>query len=130
MNTKNLGQIAAIVFRATAPTNTKLIWYDTVNLVHKVYDGNSSTWVQMSTNTTTEFPFTFVAGDLVIIGLKSYSLTITHNLGSQLVDARVFDIDVKRVTLDYYQNTKTTETILYLTAAPKAGETWSGMIRK
>lgn len=41
METLNLGQVQALYSGATAPTNTSLIWYDTVNLVQKFYNGTS-----------------------------------------------------------------------------------------
>lgn len=48
--TKNLGQIAAIIFSDTPPTNTEIIWYDTSvtsqdRALHlKVYNGNTGQW--------------------------------------------------------------------------------------
>lgn len=41
METLNLGQVQALYSGATSPTNTALIWYDTVNLVQKFYTGIS-----------------------------------------------------------------------------------------
>lgn len=47
---KNLGQIAGLWIGTSAPQNTKLIWYDSGNRIHKVYAPSSGTWIQISMN--------------------------------------------------------------------------------
>lgn len=44
MPTKNLGVIVALWSGVSAPTNTKLLWWDTANLVHKAYNPSTTTW--------------------------------------------------------------------------------------
>lgn len=47
--TRNLGQISAIYIGTTAPTNTKLIWYDdnVGEKIHKYYDVLTETWIPL-----------------------------------------------------------------------------------
>ena len=45
--TQNLGQIGAIFIGSNPPTNTKLIWYDTNDKVHKVYNTNTGVWMRI-----------------------------------------------------------------------------------
>lgn len=41
---KNLGQVAAVVFTTTAPTNTKILWYDEGEKTLKFYNNISLAW--------------------------------------------------------------------------------------
>lgn len=40
----NIGQVAAIWISPTRPDNVQLVWYDTVNRVHRVYDPHTGDW--------------------------------------------------------------------------------------
>ena len=44
--TKNLGIVKAIFAGSSAPENTVVIWYDTVNFIHKYFNGTS--WVTLT----------------------------------------------------------------------------------
>lgn len=48
MATKNLGQVAAIVISATAPSNNYLIWFDLSSNSLKYYNFETSTWDSLS----------------------------------------------------------------------------------
>jgi len=120
---KNLGQVSAIVFGATAPDNTKLIWYDTANRLHKVYDKNSSTWVQMSNNISTRYPFTFTSADLD----EKFVLTISHGLKSSVVDVRIFNPRGGREIGLVYKNVDENHVEVYFAGDIDAG-TWSGVV--
>lgn len=48
----DIGLIAAMIVGVNAPTNTKLIWYDTNTNTHKVYDTGLSQWVILGTGNT------------------------------------------------------------------------------
>lgn len=41
---KNLGQVAAMIYSATPPTNLRILWYDTTNNVIKKYNISESEW--------------------------------------------------------------------------------------
>lgn len=47
---KNLGLVAGIIVSSSAPTNTKVIWYDTGANKQKYYDTINSTWRTFGTN--------------------------------------------------------------------------------
>lgn len=49
----DLGLIAALISGPTAPTNTKILWYDTNVSLHKYYDTTGGTWVALVTAATT-----------------------------------------------------------------------------
>lgn len=44
MKTTNVGLVKAIFSGETAPINTKVIWWDTVNLIHKTYNNSTLQW--------------------------------------------------------------------------------------
>mgnify|MGYP001592538012 CR=1 FL=1 len=44
--TKNLGIVKAIFAGSSAPVNTVVIWYDTVNFIHKYFNGTA--WVALN----------------------------------------------------------------------------------
>lgn len=47
---KNVGQVAGLWIGNSNPQNTKLIWYDTGNSIHKIYDVSTGTWIPVSMN--------------------------------------------------------------------------------
>jgi len=49
---KNLGQVAAVVFLDTPPTNQRILWYDIRNGVIKFYDPNVGDWISLTQSLT------------------------------------------------------------------------------
>jgi len=52
---KNLGQVAGMVYSATAPSNLRVLWYDTTNNLIKEYKTSQNAWIPLggSTNVPT-----------------------------------------------------------------------------
>ena len=94
--TKNVGQIAAIWINSTAPENQRLIWYDTVDRVHKVYQQSTGTWVALNPEVVTESTIavltTIAQGDGLSVG-KFYYLTDVGTLAIAITTTKVWYVD-------------------------------------
>ena len=51
--TKNIGNIAALWVGASAPDNVKVVWYDTLSNVHRVYSTSTRQWEPLSPQSVT-----------------------------------------------------------------------------
>ena len=94
--TKNIGQIAAIWISSNSPENQKLVWYDTSERVHKVYDTASGEWValnpQVVTNTTISYLQNIVQNSGLSVG-KFYFLTDVGTLAIAITTTKVWYVD-------------------------------------
>lgn len=94
--TKNVGQIAAIWINSIAPENQRLIWYDTVDRVHKVYQQSTGTWVALNSEVVTESTIavltTIAQGDGLSVG-KFYYLTDVGTLAIAITTTKVWYVD-------------------------------------
>lgn len=70
MSANNLGQVAGVHISDTPPINTVLIWYDTVQRVHKVYDVNLTQWVVLDKNTITLKTYEELVSTATSVGLS------------------------------------------------------------
>lgn len=50
--TKNLGQVKALHIGTTAPSNTSMLWHDTILNIKKSYNNVTSTWEPFTTSPT------------------------------------------------------------------------------
>lgn len=73
MSTENLGIVAAIHVGSTAPTNTKMIWYNTGDDLHYYYNIGTASW-ELLRSTKKE---TYTVN--VVVGLNSVAHTIGNN---------------------------------------------------
>ena len=94
--TNNLGQIAAIWISAVAPENQKLIWYNTLERIHKVYDTAAGEWAALNPQIVTESTIS----DLRIIashsGLslgKFFYLTDVGTLAVAITTTKIWYVD-------------------------------------
>lgn len=94
--TKNLGQIAAIWVSAFAPENRKLVWYDTAERIHKVYNTANNTWEalnpQIVTNSNLSALKSIALGSGLSIG-KYYYLTDVGTLAIPITTTKVWYVD-------------------------------------
>ena len=94
--TNNVGQIAAIWISPSAPENQKLIWYDTLESVHKVYETSTGIWVainpQVVTNSTIATLTTIAQGAGLSVG-KFYYLTDVGTLAIAINTTKVWYVD-------------------------------------
>ena len=94
--TKNLGQVAAILISAYAPENTRLIWYDTKEQIHKVYERSTGEWAalnpQIVTNSTLSSLKTIAMAGGLSIG-KFYYLTDIGTLAIVITQTKVWYAD-------------------------------------
>lgn len=95
-DTKNVGTIAALWVAATAPTNTKLIWYDTANSTHRTYNTSTGQWdalTPQSVTNTTLSALTTAAQSGLPIG-KFYYLTDIGTLAIAITQTKIWYVDV------------------------------------
>lgn len=94
--TKNIGQVAAIWINSVAPTNTKLVWYDTSNNVHRVYNTSTGQWEvlnpQIITNVTLESLAVIATTSGLPIG-KFYYLTDVGSLAISITTTKIWYAD-------------------------------------
>lgn len=114
-NTKNLGQIAALWVSSNAPENTQLVWYDTREKVHKVYDTVFGHWValnpQVVTNTTLSALGTIVQGGVELSIGKYYNLVDVGTLAIVISATKIWYVDTHN---NYIVNDLSASTISYL----------------
>lgn len=103
MGVKNLGQVASLKVDASAPTNTKMLWYDTTVNYLKYYDPNTLTWRAVAS--------TVVGASTLCLHQANVSIAIGNNnvahpsgtvVGATVVnkDNKEFiPVDLKRDTL-------------------------------
>ena len=93
---KNVGQISAIWISAYAPENTKLIWYDVSEAVHKIYETSTGTWKsinpQVVTNSTIANLRTIAQGSGLSVG-KFYYLTDVGTLAIAITTTKIWYVD-------------------------------------
>lgn len=94
--TKNIGQVAAIWIAATAPSNTKLVWYDTSSSVHRVYDTALGQWVALNPQVITSASIaslrSIATGSGLPIG-KYYTLTDTGTIAIAITSTKIWYVD-------------------------------------
>lgn len=94
--TKNVGQIAALWISATAPTNVKLIWYDTAQSIHRVYESSTGNWIplnpQIITNTNLAALAVVASGDGLAVG-KFYFLTDLGVIAIAITTTKIWYVD-------------------------------------
>lgn len=94
--TKNIGQVAAIWISAGAPTNTKLVWYDTSNNVHRVYNTSTGQWEVLNPQAVTNISLDSLATVATTSGLpigKFYYLTDVGSLAISITTTKVWYAD-------------------------------------
>ena len=95
-NTKNVGTIAALWVAATAPNNTKLIWYDTINSTHRTYNTSTGQWdalTPQSVTNTTLSALAIAAQTGLPIG-KFYYLTDVGTLAIAINQTKIWYVDI------------------------------------
>lgn len=95
-DTKNVGTIAALWVAATAPTNTKLIWYDTANSTHRTYNTSTGQWDALTPQSVTNITLsalTTAAQSGLPIG-KFYYLTDIGTLAVAITQTKIWYVDV------------------------------------
>lgn len=94
--TENLGQIAVLWISAYQPENNKLIWYDTISRIHKVYETSTGNWVplnpQIVTNATLDDVRTYAQHYGLSIG-KFYYLTDVGSLAVAVSVTKIWYVD-------------------------------------
>jgi len=94
--TTNIGQIAALWIAATAPTNTKLIWYDTAQNIHRIYETTTGNWIALNpqavTNSTISALTVIAQGTGIAIG-KFFYLTDVGTLAIALTSTKIWYVD-------------------------------------
>lgn len=94
--TKNLGQIAAIWISSNAPENQRLIWYDTSEQVHKVYEIATGEWValnpQVVTNSTISSLRIVVQNSGLSVG-KYFFLTDVGTIAIAITTTKIWYVD-------------------------------------
>lgn len=94
--TKNVGQIAVLWISAYQPENTKLIWYDTIERIHKVYETSTGTWTglnpQVVTNSTLDNVRTYAQHYGLTVG-KFYYLTDVGSLAIAISATKIWYVD-------------------------------------
>ena len=94
--TKNIGQVAAIWIAVTAPSNTKLVWYDTSSSVHRVYDTALGQWVALNPQVITSASIaslrSIATGSGLPIG-KYYTLTDTGTIAIAITSTKIWYVD-------------------------------------
>lgn len=94
--TKNLGQIAAIWVSSNAPDNTKLLWYDTTERIHKVYNASTGEWVTLNPQIVTNSTLSSLRATALDTGLsvgKFYYLTDVGTLAIAITTTKVWYVD-------------------------------------
>lgn len=94
--TKNLGQIAAIWISYNAPENLQLIWYDTAERVHKVYDTSTNEWVALNPQVVTNSTISSLRNTALHGGLslgKFYYLTDVGTLAVAITTTKIWYVD-------------------------------------
>lgn len=94
--TKNLGQIAAIWISSNAPTNQRLIWYDTAERIHKVYDTYLGEWVSINPQVVTSTDIVSLKNIAVNSGLshgKFFYLTDIGTLAIAITTTKIWYVD-------------------------------------
>ena len=94
--TKNLGQIAAIWISSNAPENQRLVWYDTSERVHKVYEVATGEWValnpQIVTNSTISDLRNIAQQSGLSVG-KYFFLTDVGTLAVAITTTKIWYVD-------------------------------------
>lgn len=94
--TKNLGQIAAVWISPNAPENLRLIWYDTHEQIHKVYETTTGEWIalnpQVVTNSTIS-DLRVIAQDSGLSFGKFYYLTDVGTLAVAITTTKIWYVD-------------------------------------
>lgn len=94
--TKNIGQVAAIWIGAVAPTNVKLIWYDTSNNVHRVYNTSTGQWEVLNPQAVTNISLDSLVTVATTSGLpigKFYYLIDVGSLAISITTTKVWYAD-------------------------------------
>lgn len=94
--TKNLGQISAIWIGSSAPADQKLIWYDTSERIHKVYESSTGEWMalnpQVITNSTISQLKTIAQSSGLSVG-KYFFLTDVGTLAIAITTTKIWYVD-------------------------------------
>ena len=64
----NIGQVAAIWISPTRPDNVQLVWYDTVNRVHRVYDPHTGDWKPLNPQIITDVNRSMLVDEVATLG--------------------------------------------------------------
>ena len=94
--TSNLGQIAAIWISAVAPENQKLIWYNTLERIHKVYETATGEWVALNPQIVTESTISDLSTIASHSGLslgKFFYLTDIGTLAVAITTTKIWYVD-------------------------------------
>lgn len=94
--TKNIGQVAAIWINSVAPTNTKLVWYDTSNNVHRVYNTSTGQWDVLNPQIITNTTLQNLAATATLSGLpkgKFYYLVDVGCLAISITTTKIWYVD-------------------------------------
>lgn len=86
--TKNLGFVKAIQSGSTPPSNTKMVWWDTNENLHKAYNTETNSWVPLG-NLDPE-DFVKKHGDTMIgeLGLPSIQLDVEQDHTTELLEGQ------------------------------------------
>lgn len=94
--TENLGQIAVLWISAYQPENNKLIWYDTISRIHKVYETSTGNWVPLNPQIVTNATLDDVRTQAQHYGLsigKFYYLTDVGSLAVAVSVTKIWYVD-------------------------------------
>lgn len=94
--TENLGQIAVLWISVYQPENNKLIWYDTISRIHKVYETSTGNWVPLNPQIVTNATLDDVRTQAQHYGLsigKFYYLTDVGSLAVAVSVTKIWYVD-------------------------------------
>ena len=112
MGLKNLGQVASLSVGASAPTNIKMLWYDTTVSYLKYYDPNAKIWRAVANTVVGASTLCAYANNLSLI---KGNTNVSHPAGT-VVSITVIDKDTNKfanvnVTRDTTENTIVTSSL-------------------
>ena len=93
---QNLGQVAGIWISSYAPENIKLIWYDTTEQIHKVYNAADGEWKSLNPQIVTNSNISALRAIALATGLtvgKFYYLTDVGTLAIAITTTKIWYVD-------------------------------------
>jgi len=102
--TKNLGQVQALYIGTSAPQNKKMIWWDTAQNIHKVWDANTNDWIGLALNAiivvNTYSELVGIASTTGLILGQFYRVTDMNFLAFAISQTKVWYFDGNNIIVD------------------------------
>jgi hypothetical protein len=134
---KNLGQVAGLVKKATAPTNTNVLWKNTVDGLIYYYDDDSSSWTVLGNVSGGAPVYSGVSPANVNLGGISSGYVLTGKLHSKILEDLLvqyqapsftaFSMSGQATTLEVGQAVSGTKTFTWSTANAAQIDTGIGL---